>query len=229
MNDHEPYTIPRRTFIGWLAGGGAALALGGLLPSVADAALPAMSQSKHAGKWDELWLKRIDGRHRQVFDAVSPSNEVLGFAVNYMNSNRDAYGLADDDITTVIVLRHIGIPMAFSDDIWRRYKLGEMFKITDPRTKKPAVRNIFIKRHAKEMMFPDMALDLLQARGVIVTCCSVALTVMSGMAAGRAGVSKAAAKNEWLEGLIEGVTLVPSGVLAVNRAQEKGCTYCYAG
>ena len=26
-----------------------------------------------------------------------------------------------------------------------------------------------------------------------------------------------------------GVNVVPSGVFAVNRAQKKGCTYCYAG
>ena len=35
---------------------------------------------------------------------------------------------------------------------------------------------------------------------------------------------------EFEKGLIPGFTLVPSGVLAVSRAQEKGkCTYCYAG
>jgi hypothetical protein len=39
-----------------------------------------------------------------------------------------------------------------------------------------------------------------------------------------------AAKAEWEKGLIPGFSLVPSGVLAVHRAQEKGkCTYCYAG
>jgi len=25
------------------------------------------------------------------------------------------------------------------------------------------------------------------------------------------------------------VTVVPSGVIAVNRTQEKGCAYCFAG
>ena len=29
--------------------------------------------------------------------------------------------------------------------------------------------------------------------------------------------------------LLPGMAIVPSGVLAVNRAQEHGCTYCYAG
>jgi intracellular sulfur oxidation DsrE/DsrF family protein len=38
-----------------------------------------------------------------------------------------------------------------------------------------------------------------------------------------------AAKKEWLAHIIPGTTVVPSGVLALGRAQEKGCTYCYAG
>jgi intracellular sulfur oxidation DsrE/DsrF family protein len=29
--------------------------------------------------------------------------------------------------------------------------------------------------------------------------------------------------------LLPGVQVVPSGVWAVGRAQEKGCGYCYAG
>lgn len=227
MSNPGNYNMPRRNFIGCLAGGGAALALGGLAPSVAAAA--AQTSGAHSREWNEHWLARITGRHRQVFDTVSVNEEVLGFGLTFLNTNNQAYDLADSDIGAVIVLRHTAIPMAFSDDIWHRYRLGEMFKVIDPRTKKPAVRNIFIKRRPDEMMFPGMALDLLQQRGAIVTCCSVALTVMSGMTAERAGVSKDAAKQEWTDGLIEGVTLVPSGVLAVNRAQEKGCTYCYAG
>jgi hypothetical protein len=44
-----------------------------------------------------------------------------------------------------------------------------------------------------------------------------------------AGVTPEAAYKEWVAALQPGVTLVPIGVLAVNRAQEKGCTYCYGG
>ncbi|HET6655215.1 MAG TPA: hypothetical protein VFH57_03115 [Gammaproteobacteria bacterium] len=230
MND-DGYNMPRRQFIGCLAGGGAALALGGLgglIPAVAEATAAPASRP-HSDQWDERWLTRINGRHRQVFDAVSVGDELLIFGVNYIDTNKQAYDLADKDITTVVVLRHMAIPMAFSDDVWRRYKLGEMLKVTDLRTGKPALRNIFIKRRPDEMKFQGAAVDLLQQRGVIFTCCAVALTVASGLTAARAGVSKETAKQEWAEGLLEGITLVPSGVLAVNRAQEKGCTYCYAG
>jgi hypothetical protein len=36
-------------------------------------------------------------------------------------------------------------------------------------------------------------------------------------------------KKDWISGILPGIQLVPSGVMAVNRTQEKGCTYCYAG
>ncbi len=229
MRDHLEQSTHRRSFLSRLIGGGAALALGGvgLRPARAAAAeLPHPASTD----WDEHWLERINGKHRQVFDAITVGDGiVLGYAVTFLNTNKEAYKLTDKDLTAVIVARHMAIPMVFKDAIWEKYKLGEMFKVTDPRTNAPAVRNIFINRHADEMMLPGMAVDLLQQRGAIFTCCNVALTFISGMAAGKAGVPKEAAKQEWIDGLLDGVTLVPSGVLAVNRAQEKGCTYCYAG
>jgi intracellular sulfur oxidation DsrE/DsrF family protein len=74
-----------------------------------------------------------------------------------------------------------------------------------------------------------MAIDKLLARGAKVGVCGVAMTVLSGMAAGAAKMDKEAVHKEWIAGLIPGVVVAPSGVLAVHRAQEKGCTYCYAG
>jgi len=36
-------------------------------------------------------------------------------------------------------------------------------------------------------------------------------------------------RKDWLAAVIPGIQVVPSGVWAVNRAQEHGCTYCFAG
>jgi intracellular sulfur oxidation DsrE/DsrF family protein len=36
-------------------------------------------------------------------------------------------------------------------------------------------------------------------------------------------------KKEWVAGLLPGIQIVPSGVWAIGRAQEKGCAYCFAG
>ena len=176
------------------------------------------------------WLTRITGSHRQYFDAVSVNDGFpLGYAMNFMNTIGETYKVTDKDITAVIGLRHFSIPLAFNNDIWAKYKLGEFFKITDAATKAPAVRNPYAFAKEGELMFPGMALEKLQARGALVTVCNVALNVLSGLTAQTAGLPKEGAKQEWLAGMFKDVYVVPSGVLAVNRAQKKGCTYCYAG
>jgi len=39
----------------------------------------------------------------------------------------------------------------------------------------------------------------------------------------------AAVKKEWLGAVLPNIQVVPSGVWALGRAQEHGCTYCFAG
>jgi intracellular sulfur oxidation DsrE/DsrF family protein len=176
------------------------------------------------------WLAGITGTHRQFFDGVTVNDGFpFGFALTFMNTIGETYKVPDKDITAVVGLRHFAIPLVFNNDIWAKYKLGEMFKINDPVTKQPAVRNPYAYAKEGELLFAGMAFEKLQARGVIFTCCNVALNVLSGMAAGAAGLPKEGAREEWLAGMFKGVNVVPSGVLAVNRAQKKGCTYCYAG
>jgi hypothetical protein len=52
------------------------------------------------------------------------------------------------------------------------------------------------------------------------------MTVYSAAAAEKMGLNAADVKKEWLAGLLPGVQPVPSGVWAVGRAQEHGCSYC---
>ena len=47
--------------------------------------------------------------------------------------------------------------------------------------------------------------------------------------ASNAGVTEDEAAKEWAANLVPGITLLPSGVWGVNRAQEGGCTYCSGG
>jgi intracellular sulfur oxidation DsrE/DsrF family protein len=214
----------RRGFLGRLTTG--TLALMG----VASAKPQTVEAEPLFGAGADDWLNGITGTYRQFFDGVTVNEGFpFGFAMTFMNTIGETYKVSDKDITAVVGLRHFAIPLVFNNDIWAKYKLGEMFKINDPVTKAPAVRNPYAYAKEGELLFPGMAFEKLQARGVIFTCCNVALTVLSGMAAGAAGLPKEGAKEDWLAGMFKGVHVVPSGVLAVNRAQKKGCTYCYAG
>jgi intracellular sulfur oxidation DsrE/DsrF family protein len=224
---NEP-SSDRRSFLTSLATGSAALAAGAVATNFAAA--EAHASTVVGSDLSEAWLNRLNGKHKQFFDATSVGSGFgLVFALNFLNSNNETYKLADSSLSAVVGLRHFAIPIGFTDGIWSKYKLGEFFQINDPATKAPATRNFFYHSKDGDLLFAGAAVEKLQARGVQVTVCNVALTVLSGMTSKNAGVSPEDARKEWIAGIIPGVVIVPSGVLAVNRAQEKGCTYCWGG
>jgi len=226
MLDFSRLTTPRRGFLGGLAA--AALGVSGFAGRLAAAPAPRRAASNNPEF--EKWLDGITGKHRQVVDATAPADG-FGLIMTYiwLMTQHDTYGLGDPDLSAVLVLRHSAIAMAFGDDVWNKYKLGEQFNITDPATKAPALRNPFAHVRPGEMQpFPDAAAEKLLARGVKIGVCNVALTLNSARAAQRLGAAKEDVKKEWVAGLLPGAAVVPSGVLAVNRAQEHGCTYCSA-
>ena len=180
---------------------------------------------------DDAWVDNLKGRYRQYFDATSVnSGFALAYAMNRLDTMKDAYNVADKDLNAVIGFRHFSIPIAYTDEIWAKYKLGEFAQLNDPKTNAPATRNIYYNPKQGDLMFPGMAIDQLKPRGTTFVVCNVAQTVVSGLLGQKVGVAPEVAKAEFTKGLIPGFTLVPSGVLAVHRAQEKGkCTYCAAG
>jgi intracellular sulfur oxidation DsrE/DsrF family protein len=121
-----------------------------------------------------------------------------------------------------------------NNDLWAKYKFGEMFKINDPKTKAPAVRNPFWQPGPDDYKVPgigpvQIGINQLQSSGVLFCACDMALTVYSAATADAMKADAAAVKKEWLAGVLPGVQVVPSGVWAVGRAQEHGCAYCFAG
>ncbi|HLZ45975.1 MAG TPA: twin-arginine translocation signal domain-containing protein [Gemmatimonadales bacterium] len=217
----------RRGFLGRLAATAAA-GVAGLTPLRLEAQ-PSIRHEPMAGGADasfETWLNRINGKHKMLFDAPEPNG---GMAVVWprvwLNGNNDNYGTKDTDNSAVIVLRHGAIPIAMQDALWAKYKFGEVFGIKDGDA--PSVRNLFAK--TLPLPLPGTGVEALLASGAQIGVCNVALTVFSGMVAQKMSMDAAAVKSEWVAGLIPGVQVVPSGVLAVSRAQEKGCVYCFAG
>lgn len=167
----------------------------------------------------DKWLDALTGVHRQVYDLVTPAGSIgIAFARNFLTANNEGYALADKDLSVVVSLRHTATGFAFGDALWERYRLGEVFEIQDAENKTPAPRN------------PQLsAITALQQRGVVFTVCGMALRRRSGEAARRTGASPDAVRDEWRAGLIAGVVEVQAGVIAVNRAQERGFSYVYAG
>jgi hypothetical protein len=227
----------RREFLGRLAAGSAVLLAGAAATACAPSADAGADTAADAGSTlaqaDAEWLGKLHGTHRQFFDATEWNDGFpLGYAFNWAKSMRETYNLTNDDVCAVIGLRHFGIAPAFSDAIWQKYKLGQFFKINDPKTQKPSVRNFAYVETEGDFPFPGMSLGQQIPNGAVVTVCNLAATVLSGMTAKAAGltITPEEAYQEWKANLQAGCHLVPTGVLAVHRAQVAGnCSYCYAG
>ena len=214
----------RRRFLGTLASGAATLGLATLAdPSRLSAAPIADSKS-----FDQ-WLGKIKGKHKQVFDSMMPEGGIpLAWARVFLESNK-SLGVPESDCTAVVVLRHESIALAMEDRLWAKYNFGEVFKVNNMATNKPLDRNIFWKPKPKDLPLPGMGLNELMESGSLVGVCDMALTFYSARMADPMKMPAEEIKKDWVSGVLPGVQIVPSGVLAINRAQEQGCTYCWAG
>lgn len=209
----------RRGFLGTIAAAAAGLA--SLTPLRAVEAATTAADPAF-----EAWLNRITGKHKMVFDApeVNSGMPVIWPRV-WLNGNNDNYGTTDAQNSAVVILRHAAIPLAMVDALWAKYNLGQVFELKDGEA--PATRNIFAK--PLPLPLPGTGVEQLLAKSVMFGVCNVALTIYSGAVAQKMGLDAATVKADWVAGLIPGCQVVPSGVLAVSRAQEKGCGYCFAG
>ncbi len=219
---------PRRKFLQSLTLGAAALGTGGLTAPINASAGNIRSAF---GNDPEDWMKKITGKHRIVYDVTEPHHQFPFAWPRVFLLTNEATGTPQSDCSVVVVLRHNAIPFAMDDHLWEKYKFGEMFHVTDVNTDKTAEKNPFWKPAPGTYKFPgfgpvSIGIDELQESGVQFVVCDAAMTVYSAAAAGNDG-DAATVKKEWVGGVFPGIHIVPSGVWAVGRAQEKGCAYCF--
>jgi len=222
---------PRRQFLGTIASGVAAL---GLSTIVSPLSAQAENHFFSGGSDPDEWFKQIKGKHRIVFD-VPQSNEIFPFAwPRIFLATNAATGTPEKDCSAVVVFRHLAIPYAMESRLWAKYNFGEVFKAMDPKTGKPSIRNPFWKPANGDFKVPGLGvvpigINELQESGVLFCACDMALTVYSGVVAEKMNLDPAEVKKDWVSGILPGVQVMPAGIWAINRAQEKGCSYVFAG
>ncbi len=233
MQDNDARQPSRRNFLGALATSAATLGVASITAPL-SAGAKTISENYYADDNPDAWFNQIKGKHRIVFDVTQP-HEIFPFAWPrvFLMTNQ-ATGTPEKENSVVVVLRHDAIPYAMEDRLWVKYKLGEVFKAMDPKTKTAAVRNPFWKPQAGDFSVPGIGnvaigINELQESGVMFCVCDAALTVYSAAVAQSMNSDAATVKKDWVSGLLPGVQVVPSGVWAVGRAQEHGCAYCFAG
>jgi len=223
----------RRNFLGTIATGAAAIGLTSIVPSVSAFAGEAKFDPKVYGDPEEMF-KKINGKHRAVFDAPKP-HELMPFVwPRVFLLTNGATGSPEKDCSVVVVLRHSAIGYAFEDKMWAKYNFGKVFEAPDPDTKEPSMRNPFWKPKPGAYSVPgfgevQIGIDQLQQSGVMFCVCDAAMTVYSAVVAQGMKLKAEDVKKDWLTGLLPGIQPVPSGVWALGRAQEKQCAYIFAG
>lgn len=216
---------PRRRFL-TKVGSALGLSLLATQPAVRAAAI----STRVPGPED--WLEKLNGKHKMVFDVPKPHG-IFAFAWPkvFLLTNQ---ATGTPEANSVVVLRHDGIPYAMEDRLWEKYKFGEVFGVNDQRTGKPALRNPMWQPKDGEFVVPGMGpvpigINQLQDSGVIFCVCDAALTVNAHTIAGKMNLDGAEVRKDFDAGILPGFNVVPSGLWAIGRAQERGCGYCFAG
>jgi intracellular sulfur oxidation DsrE/DsrF family protein len=166
-----------------------------------------------------------------VFDATTPEGfgYALLFAGNYYKANEDSYGLEDSDLAVVIIARHHATPFAFNDAIWKKYgvKISELANFVDPRTKQAPSSNLY---NTPEVSLTNKgtSIDALIARGAQFAVCQMATQGLADPLAAAAGSDGESVFKELSSNLVSNSHLVPAGIVAVNRAEEKGYAFVNA-
>jgi intracellular sulfur oxidation DsrE/DsrF family protein len=212
----------RRSFLARI-GIGAGVIAATLASPVARAAHGSWRPARHT---QDDWLDKIPGIHRVVFDTTTPDEmeSALRYAQNFYLVNQDAYGLKDSDLAVVIIARHTSTPFGYNDAIWAKYgkELSQRIEFTDPKTKQPPTANTLATQSSGSLQSGRMA-DLIK-RGAQFAVCEMASRELAGMIGLGIGVDADALAKEFGANLIGNARMVPAGIVAVNRAQERGYT-----
>ena len=214
--------LDRRDFL-QMAAAAAAVGVG--------ATLPAANASAATGEATDFtrWLEGISGKHRVVLDVREPNDGMaIAWAWVWLFTGPQAYGVKESDLGTVMVFRHNAIPFVLEDSMWKKYKLGEYFKINDPQTKAAALRHPYYTTPV-DADVADMTLKNHIERGVKVVACDMAIHYYSGQIAKAQGLKHDDVKKEWMDATLPKIAHAPSGVVACQGAVAKGCAYVFSG
>ena len=227
-------TSPRRRFLSWL--GSASLLSVASRPSL----MPQTRVSEHqdgvrhdapiADTWDMSWTARVTGKYKAAFDSPDVSGgAALYRASAWCDQYKEVYGAARNEMSPVIVLRHLGFMLTMNDSFWSTYEVGKYLKMRDERGRKWAKVNPLgsAPADAGASAIANTVPGFIAAGGIVLACGWSFGGAVAQIAA-RDKIERAAAEVKARSMLIPGVILQPNGIFAVLRAQEAGCSYVLA-
>jgi intracellular sulfur oxidation DsrE/DsrF family protein len=226
----KPLSPPRRSFLARFA---AAPLVGGLFAASAIAAPAADTSGAFvpARHPEDDWLDTLGGKHRIVFDTTTSAaiGEGIFFANNYFTGNKNGYRLEPKDLAVVIGMRHQSTGFAFSDAMWAKYGAGlaeRAGNFTDPKTKAVPVINVYrATGYGQELSNNGVTIDAIAKNGVHFAVCMMATRRCAMVIASKTGGKADDIYTELTTNLIPNAHMVPAGIVAVTRAQERGYAF----
>jgi hypothetical protein len=200
-----------------------------------SAAAPAAAASgwQPARHSEDDWLDQTTARHRFFMDTTTPEafGQAIFFARNVFVGNASGYKLSDADVAQIICARHQSTSFAFTDEMWAKYgaALSERAGgFVDPKTKRVPTTNLYLATgYGDELRNGGVTLDAILKRGVRLAVCAMATRATASLIARTSGAKVDDIIKELTEHLVPNSHMVPAGIVAVSRAQERGYTFSY--
>jgi intracellular sulfur oxidation DsrE/DsrF family protein len=226
----KPLSPPRRSFLARFA---AAPLVGGLfaVSAVATPAADSAGPFVPARHPEDDWLDSLGGKHRIIFDTTTAAalGQGIFFANNYFTGNKNGYGLEPKDLAVVVGMRHQSTGFAFNDAMWAKYGAGiaeRAGNFTDPKTKAvPAINVYRATGYGQDLSNNNVTIDAVAKNGVHFAVCQMATRACSMAIARRTGGKAEDIYTELTSNLIPNAHMVPAGIVAVTRAQERGYAF----
>jgi hypothetical protein len=214
MSKQTPPSSERRSFLTRLNAGAAsvaALALGGVaMAQVKSTPAVRFEPTRHP---QDDWMDEIPGKHRLFCDTTNSDGirDGLLFANNFLTANRTDYGLESKDIAIIVVARHQSTSFGYSSEMWAKYGTHFAGDLPPAQAKEPP------KVNPSATMLEGLA-----KQGVQFAVCSMATRRIAGIIARATSGNTDTIFTELTTHLISNGRMVPAGIVAVNRAQERG-------
>jgi hypothetical protein len=194
--------------------------------------------------FDYAAFEKLLGRSadiRQVFENIAVKPSGLNNIKNALNGLEFGYGYSRDRIAVAAANHGPSSSYTFADAIWAKYRIGEYFNLTDPKSGAFLTQNVYYPRKFPETTstdpndvtgtFQDTGIAALQARGVVFLTCHTAVEEQARglVAAGHApaGASASDVANDILTHLIPGAVVVP-GMVATLAVLQHRWNYTFA-
>lgn len=225
--------ISRRSFVTTATAGIAALGSIGAMAPAAQA-----QRIEMASNWDLSDFNQLlhhPARVKQAYDVTPANSGPFEHMLNSFNGLQFGFGIPANQIQIVAVMRGMASLLIFDDAAWQKYQLGALAKVNDPKTGKPALRNIFYpsKTNLKytstdpenpNSLYGDSSIQALQQRGLRILGCHNATWFMAKYIRRKTHLDQPQQKvfDDLMAHTLPGVFVVAAAVAALALLQSEG-------